>query len=128
MVAGEPLPVQVMHLGAMPLRLTTDMTVGYIDPYEGPSYEVSPDELKERDRTAKEEKESPLPGVDASSVPEEWSRAHRALMEKHVPLWGGNLGLIPGACVNIWHSHMMERYTGIYSDSGNTSPIMCTFI
>jgi len=29
MVAGEPITVQVMHLGATPLRLTTDMTVGY---------------------------------------------------------------------------------------------------
>jgi len=54
MVAGEPLTVQVMHLGATPLRLTSDMTVGYIDPYEGPTYEVSPGELKERDGTSKE--------------------------------------------------------------------------
>ena len=36
MVAGEPITVQVMHLAATPLRLTTDMTVGFIDPYEGP--------------------------------------------------------------------------------------------
>jgi len=54
MVAGEPLTVQVMHLGATPFRLTTDMTVGSIVPYKGPTYEVSPDELKERDGTAKE--------------------------------------------------------------------------
>jgi len=74
-VAGEPLIVQVMHLGATPLRLKTDMTVGYIDPCERPTYEVSPDELKERDGTSKEEKESPLPRVDVSSVPDEWSGA-----------------------------------------------------
>jgi len=29
MVVGNPLTVQVMHLGATPLTLTTDMTVGY---------------------------------------------------------------------------------------------------
>jgi len=86
----------VMHLGATPLRLTTDMTVGYIDPYEGPTYEVSPDELQERDGTSKKEKESPLPGVDVSSVPDEWSGALRALLKKNAPLWGGNLGLIRG--------------------------------
>ena len=34
MVAGEPLTVQVLHLGATPMRLTTDMTVGDFDPYE----------------------------------------------------------------------------------------------
>jgi len=56
MVASDPITVQVMHLGATPLRLTTDMTVGYIDPYEGPTCEVSPDELQERDGTTKEEK------------------------------------------------------------------------
>jgi len=86
MVAGEPISVQVMHLGATPLRLTTDMTVGYIDPYEGPTYEVSPDELQERDGTSKEEKESPLPGLDVSSVPDKWSGALRALLKKHAPL------------------------------------------
>jgi len=96
MVAVEPITVKVMHLGATPLRLTTDMTVGYIDPYEGPTYEVSPDELQERDGTSKEEKESPLPGVDVSSVPDEWSGALRALLKKHAPLWGGNLELIRG--------------------------------
>jgi len=72
------------------------MTVGYIDPYEGPTYEVSADELKERDGTAKEKKEPPLPGVDALSVPKEWSGALKALLEKHAPLWGGTLGLIRG--------------------------------
>ena len=68
-VAGEPITVQVMHVSATPLRLTTDMTVGYIDPYEGPTYEVPSDKLKKRDGTSKEEKESPLPGLDVSSVP-----------------------------------------------------------
>jgi len=96
MVAGEPLTVQVIHLGAAPLRLTSDMTVGCIDPYEGLTYEVSPGELKERDVTSKEEKEAPLPGVDVSSVPDEWSGALRALLKKLAPLWGGTLGLIRG--------------------------------
>jgi len=96
MVAGEPITVQVLHLGATPLRLTTDMTVGFIDPYEGPTYEVPRDELPERNETSKEEKDSPLPGVDVSSVPDEWSGALRALLQKHAPLWGGNLGLIRG--------------------------------
>ena len=53
MVAGEPITVQVMHLGATPLQLTTDMTVRFIDPYDGPTYEVPQDELQERDETAK---------------------------------------------------------------------------
>jgi len=96
MVAGEPLTVQVMQLGTTPLRLTTDMTVGNIDPYEGPTYEVSPNELKELDWTTKENKESPLPGLDVSPGPEEWSRALKALLKKHAPLWGGNLGLTRG--------------------------------
>jgi len=52
MVAGEPITVQVMHLGATPLRLSTDMTVGYIDPYMGPTYEVPRDELPEREETS----------------------------------------------------------------------------
>jgi len=96
MVSGEPITVQVMHLGATPLRLTTDMTVGYGDPYEGPTYEVHRDELQDLDDTSKEEKDSPLPGVDVSSLPDEWSGALRALLKKHAPLWGGNLGLIRG--------------------------------
>jgi len=96
MVAGEPITVQVMHLGATHLRLTTDMTVGNIDPYEGPTYEVPRDELPECDETSKEEKDSPLPGVDVSLVPDEWSGALRALLKKHAPLWGGNLGFIRG--------------------------------
>jgi len=59
MVAGEPITVQGMLLGATPLRRTTDMTVGFIDPYEGPTYEVPRDELPERNETIKEEKDSP---------------------------------------------------------------------
>jgi len=57
---------------------------------------VPRDEPPERDETTKEEKDSPLPGVDVSSVPDEWSGALRALLKKHAPLWGGNLGLIRG--------------------------------
>jgi len=94
--AGEPITVQVMHEGATPLRLTTYWTVGYIDPNEGPTYEVSPDELKERDGTAKEEKDSPLPGLDVSLVPDESSGALRALLKKQAPFLGGNFGLIRG--------------------------------
>jgi len=97
MVAGEPITIQLMHLGAMPQRLTTDMTVGYIDPYEGPTYEVPREELQERDETSKEEKDSPVPGVDVSSVHDEWSGALRTLLKKHAPHWGSNLGLIRGA-------------------------------
>jgi len=106
MGAGEPLTVQTMHLGATPLRLTTDMPVGYMDPSEGPTYEVSPDDLKQRDETAKEEKESPLPEVDVPSVPEEWSRALQALLKKHAPLWEGNLALIRGV------EHRIRRKPG----------------
>jgi len=57
---------------------------------------VPRDELPERDETSKEEKDSPLPGVGVSSVPEEWSGALSALLKKHAALWGGNLGLIRG--------------------------------
>jgi len=96
MVAGEPITVQEVHLSATPLRLTTDMTVGVIDPYEGPTYEVPRDKIPERDETCKEEKDSPLPGVDVPSVPDEWSGALRALLKKHALLWGGSLGLIRG--------------------------------
>jgi len=56
MVAGEPLTVQFMHLGATVLRRTTDMTVGLIAPYEGPTYEVSPHEVRELDGTTKKDK------------------------------------------------------------------------
>jgi len=38
MMADEPITIQVMHLGVTPLRLTTDMTIGYIDAHEGPTY------------------------------------------------------------------------------------------
>ena len=96
MVAGQPIPVQVTHSGATPLRLKTDMTVGYIDSYEGPTYEVSPDELQEHAGTSKEEKKSPLPGVDVSSVHEEWSGVLRAILKKHAPLWEGKLGFLRG--------------------------------
>jgi len=96
MVAGEPSTIQVMRLCGTPLRLTTDMTVGYIDPYEGQTYEVSPKGLKELYGTTQEEKESPLSGVHVSSVPEEWSGARKALLKKYAPLWGGMLGLIRG--------------------------------
>jgi len=57
---------------------------------------VSPDELQDRDGTSKEEEEYPLPGVDVLSVPEESSKALRALLMKDAPLWGGNMGLIRG--------------------------------
>jgi len=57
---------------------------------------VPRDRLPERDETSKEEKDSPLSGVDVSSVPDEWSGALSALLKKHAPLWGGNLGLIRG--------------------------------
>jgi len=70
MVAGYHSSVQVVHWGTTPLRPTTDGTVGHIDPYEGPTYEVSPNVLKELDGTTQKERESPLPGVDVSSVPD----------------------------------------------------------
>ena len=54
------------------------------------------DKITERDETSKEERNSPLPGVGVSSVPDEWSGDLRALLKKHAPLWGGNLGLIRG--------------------------------
>jgi len=53
---------------------------------------VPRDELPERDETSKEEKDSPLPGVDVSSVPDDWSGALRALLKMHAPLWGGTWG------------------------------------
>jgi len=82
MMANEPITIQVMHLGATPLRLTTDMTIGYIDAHEGPTYEGV--------------KKPPLLGVDVSSVPTEWTGAVKALLEKHASLWEGKLGLIRG--------------------------------
>jgi len=95
-VAGEPLTVQVMHLGATPLRLTTDMTVGYIDPYEGPTYEMSNNDLRELHGTEKEQEKFPLPGVEALSEPDDCSGATEALLQKHVSNWAGNLGIIRG--------------------------------
>jgi len=38
MMANETITIQVMHLGVTPLRLTTDMNIGYIDAHEGPTY------------------------------------------------------------------------------------------
>ena len=98
----EPLTVLVLHSGATSLRLKTDMTVGYIDPYEGPTYEMSQNELKEIYGTTKEKKESPLPEVDVSLGPEKWSGALEALLNKHSPFWEGNLGLIRGLEHRIW--------------------------
>jgi len=72
------------------------MTVGFTDPYEGPTYEVPRDKIPERDGTSKEEKDSPLPGVDVSSVPDEWSGDLRAHLKKHVPLGGGKFEFIRG--------------------------------
>jgi len=46
MSESEPFTVQVMNLGTTPLSLTIDMTVGYIDPYERPTYEMSKNALK----------------------------------------------------------------------------------
>jgi len=85
-----------MHLGATPLRLPTDMAVGYIKIYEGPTYEMSPNERKKLYGKTEDDKESPLPGVDVSSVPDEWSEALKALLKKHVPLWVTNMRLISG--------------------------------
>jgi len=85
-----------MLLGTTPLRLTTDMTVGYVDRYEGTIYEVSPNELKALDGTNQKEKESPLLEVDVPLVPDEWSGALKALLKKQAPLLGGNSGLIRG--------------------------------
>jgi len=59
MVPGDPITVQVMHLGTTPLRLTTDMTLGYISPYVEPTYEVSLNELEELFGTTRKENESP---------------------------------------------------------------------
>jgi len=96
MMANEPLTVQVVHLGVTPLRLTTDMTICYIDAYEGPTYEVSKSELKELATPPKVIEGSPLPKMDVSSVPAEWSRPVKALLQKHSSLWEGKLVLIRG--------------------------------
>jgi len=92
MMANEPITIQVMHLGVTPLRQITDMTIGYIDAHEGPSYEVSKRKLKELATPPKGVEDSPLPKVDVSSVPTEWSGAVQALLQKHSALWERKLG------------------------------------
>jgi len=96
MTAGQPMTIQVMHLGVTPLRLTTDMTIGYIEAHEGPTYEVTKSELEELAWPMKGVKDPPLPEVDVSSVPTEWSGPLEALLKKHASLWEGKLGLIRG--------------------------------
>jgi len=96
MMANEPVTIQVMHLGVTPLRLTTDMTIAYIDAHEEPTSEVSESELKELATPPKGVKEPPLPELDVSLVPTEWSGAVEALLQKHASLWEGKLGLIRG--------------------------------
>jgi len=96
MMADEPITIQVMHLGVTPLRLTTDMTIRYIDAQEGPTCEVSESELKELATPPKGVEGSPLPKVDVSSVPAEWSGPVKALLQKHSSLWEGKLGLNRG--------------------------------
>jgi len=66
MMANEPIAIQVMHLGVTPLRLTTRMTIGYIDAHAGPTYEVSESELKEIATPPKGAEDLPLPKVDVS--------------------------------------------------------------
>jgi len=95
-MANEPVTIQVMHLGVTPLRLTTDMTIAYIDAHEEPTSEVSESELKELATPPKGVKEPPLPELDVSLVPTEWSGAVKALLQKHASLWEGKLGLIRG--------------------------------
>jgi len=72
------------------------MTIGYIDAHEGPTYEVSESELEELATPPKGVKKPPLPEVDVSSVPTEWTGAVKALLEKHASLREGKLGLIRG--------------------------------
>jgi len=67
MVAGEPLTIRVMHSGSSTLRLTTDMTLSFIAPYDGHTYEVSENDLKELEGTTKGSDDPPLAGVDAST-------------------------------------------------------------
>jgi len=93
---NEPITIQVVHLSVTPLRLTTDMTIGYIDAHEGPTYEVSESELEKLATPPQVAKKPPLPEVDVSSVPTEWSGALKALLQKHASLWEGKLGLIRG--------------------------------
>jgi len=87
MMENEPITIEVMHLGVTPLRLTTDMTIGYIDAREKPTYEVSESELKELATPPEGVEGSPLPKVDVSSVPAEWSGPVKALLQKHSSLW-----------------------------------------
>jgi len=96
MIANEPITTRVMHLGVTRLRLTTDMTIGYIDAHEWPTYEVSESELKELAMPPNRVKDSHLPKVDGLSVPTEWSGAVKAFLQKHSSLWEEKLGLIRG--------------------------------
>ena len=96
MMANEPITVQVTHLGVMPLRRTTDMTIGYIDVHEGPTCEISESELEELATPPKGIREPPFPEVDASTVPTEWSGAVKALLQKHASPWERKLGLTRG--------------------------------
>ena len=81
LMANDPITIQVMHLGVTPLRLTTDMTIGYINAHEGPTYAVLESELEELATPPKGAKKPPLPEVDVSSVPTEWSGAVKALLQ-----------------------------------------------
>jgi len=96
MMANEPVTMQVMHLGVTPIRLTTDMTIGYFDAQEGPTYEVAESELEKLTTPPKGVKNPHLPEVDVSSVPTEWSGAVKAFLQKHASLWERKLGLIRG--------------------------------
>jgi len=96
MMAGEPITIQVMHLGVTLLRLTTKMTIRHIDAHEGPTYEVGKEELQEFLTPTREEEEHPLPAVYIAAVPEEWSGPLKPLLRKHSSLCGGDLGLIRG--------------------------------
>ena len=94
MMANEPVTIQVMHLSVTPCRLTTDMTIWFFRAHEGPTYGVSEIELKELATPPKGVEEPPLPEVDVSSVPTEWSKAVKALLQKTSSPWEGKLGLI----------------------------------
>jgi len=83
MMANEPITIQVMHMGVTPLRQTTNVTIGYIDAHEGPKYEVSESELKELSTPPKKVEDLPLPKVDASSVPAEWSGPVKTSLQQH---------------------------------------------
>ena len=106
MMANEPRNIQVMHLGVMPLWLTTNMIIGYIDVHEGPTYEVSRGELKELATPPKRVEDSPIPKVDIPSVPTEVSGPVKALLQKHSSLWEGKLGLIQSV------EHRIRRQPG----------------